>query len=69
MTPEVLRQVFNPFFTTKPVGSGTGFGLSVVERIIKHHNGKINISSKENKGTTVTITLPVVKKTITRKET
>ena len=60
MSPEVLRQALNPFFTTKPVGSGTGTGLSLTERIIKRHGGMINISSKEGEGTTVTMTLPVV---------
>lgn len=59
MSPEVLRQAMNPFFTTKPVGSGTGVGLSIIERIIKHHGGKIELSSKVDLGTTVTITLPV----------
>lgn len=59
MSPEVIRQAFNPFFTTKPVGSGTGVGLSIIERIIKRHGGKIDLSSKENFGTTVTMTLPV----------
>lgn len=60
MSPEVLRQVLNPFFTTKAVGSGTGVGLSLTERIIKRHGGMIDISSKEGEGTTVTMTLPVV---------
>lgn len=62
MSPQVLRQAFNPFFTTKPVGSGTGVGLSMIERIIKRHGGKIELSSKEGKGTTVTMLLPVVAK-------
>ncbi len=62
MSPEVLRQAFNPFFTTKAVGSGTGLGLSITEKIIKNHGGKINISSKEGEGTTVDIQLPVVEK-------
>ena len=60
MTPEVLKHAFNPFFTTKPVGSGTGVGLSITERIVKRHGGSINISSKEGDGTTVTMILPVV---------
>ena len=60
MSPEVLKQVFNPFFTTKPVGSGTGIGLSMIERIIKRHGGKIDISSKENLGTTVTMKFPLI---------
>ncbi len=59
MSPEVVRQALNPFFTTKTVGSGTGIGLSLTERIIKRHGGMINISSKEGEGTTVTMTLPV----------
>ncbi|MGR3179027.1 MAG: sensor histidine kinase, partial [Candidatus Anammoxibacter sp.] len=59
MSPEVLRQVFNPFFTTKPVGSGTGLGLSTVERIIKNHGGKMAFSSKEGFGTTVVIRFAV----------
>ncbi len=58
MSPEVLRQALNPFFTTKPVGSGTGVGLTIVERIIKRHGGKIELSSEENVGTTVIMTLP-----------
>ena len=61
MSPEVLRQAQNPFFTTKPVGSGTGIGLSLTERITKRHGGKINITSKEDEGTTVTMTFSVVK--------
>ncbi len=59
MSPEVVRQALNPFFTTKAVGSGTGVGLSLTEGIIKRHGGMINISSKEGEGTTVTMTLPV----------
>ena len=59
MSPEVLRQAQNPFFTTKAVGSGTGVGLSLTESILQRHGGKINISSKEDEGTTVTMTLAV----------
>ncbi|MGR3219063.1 MAG: ATP-binding protein [Candidatus Anammoxibacter sp.] len=59
MSPEVLRQVCNPFFTTKPVGSGTGLGLSTVERIIKNHGGKMAFTSKEGFGTTVMVMFAV----------
>ncbi len=59
MSPEVLRQALNPFFTTKQVGSGTGTGLSMTEAIIKRHGGTISIVSEEEKGTTVTVMLPV----------
>ncbi len=60
MSAEIMRQALNPFFTTKPVGSGTGVGLSLTERIIKRHGGDLKIYSKEGEGTTVTMTLPVV---------
>jgi len=59
MSPEMMNQAFNPFFTTKAVGSGTGVGLSMTERIIKRLGGKINISSKGGEGTTVRMTLPI----------
>lgn len=59
MSPEVLRQALNPFFTTKPPGSGTGVGLTIVERTIKRHGGKIKLSSEENVGTTAIMTLPI----------
>ena len=66
MSPEVLRLAFNPFFTTKPVGSGTGIGLSIIERVIKRHSGKIDFSSKEGSGTTITMMLPVVSEAVTK---
>ncbi|MGR3220084.1 MAG: ATP-binding protein [Candidatus Anammoxibacter sp.] len=62
MTPDVLRNAMQPFFTTKPVGSGTGLGLTIIERIITGHNGKLRVASTENSGTTVTMILPVGKK-------
>ena len=59
MTPEVLKKAFNPFFTTKPVGSGMGIGLSMADRIIKRHGGNINLSSEKGFGTTLTLRIPV----------
>jgi two-component system NtrC family sensor kinase len=59
MSPEVLKRVFHPFFTTKPVGSGTGIGLTLTDNIIKRHHGEIDISTREGVGTTVHIVLPV----------
>lgn len=59
MTEEVRRRAFNPFFTTKPVGSGTGVGLTIVEQIVVKHHGRIELMSKEGEGTTVYLSLPV----------
>lgn len=42
---EILSRIFDPFFTTKKVGEGTGIGLDIVNRIIKHHNGEIKVNS------------------------
>lgn len=53
-----LKQIFNPFFTTRGVGSGTGLGLSLVHSIVADHGGSINVSSIPGQGTTFTIFLP-----------
>ncbi len=68
MTPEVLRQAMNPFFTTKPVGSGTGTGLSITEKIVLRHGGKIDLSSTEGEGTTVTMMFPTISKVVKEKK-
>lgn len=57
--PGHLRKIFQPFFTTKPTGEGTGLGLSVVHGIIKAHSGEIVAESTVGQGTCFTITLPV----------
>jgi signal transduction histidine kinase len=56
---DVLPKVFDPFFTTKGEGKGTGLGLWISQGMIERHGGIIQISSKETKGTTVEIQLPV----------
>lgn len=56
-----MKQIFNPFFTTKPVGTGTGLGLSITYKIIYDlHKGKIEVDSEINKGTTIKFILPKV---------
>ncbi|OPY76462.1 MAG: Sporulation kinase A [Syntrophorhabdus sp. PtaU1.Bin058] len=55
---EIIKNVLDPFFTTKRGSGGTGLGLSVTKEIIDRHHGSIAINSEEVSGTTVTITLP-----------
>ena len=56
--PEIMKDIFKPFFTTKDVGTGTGLGLYVSYEIIKKHEGDISVSSEVGKGTAFTIELP-----------
>jgi len=56
-----LKSIFDPFFTTKPVGKGTGLGLHIVRSIIDDHNGRIEVSSIVDKGSTFNIYLPIYK--------
>jgi signal transduction histidine kinase len=56
---EVLPKIFDPFFTTKAVGEGTGLGLSICYKIIKSHNGKMEVESEKGKGTKFIIKIPV----------
>jgi signal transduction histidine kinase len=59
--PELIKEkIFQPFFTTKPTGSGTGLGLSLSYDIVKAHGGELRVESKEGKGSEFTIQLPLV---------
>jgi signal transduction histidine kinase len=55
---ENISKMFDPFFTTKPPGEGTGLGLSICHGIIQSYKGRIEVDSKINKGTTITLILP-----------
>ncbi|MHB8792914.1 MAG: ATP-binding protein [Thermoleophilia bacterium] len=56
--PDKLEMVFNPFFTSKEAGEGTGLGLSVSQRIVEEHNGSIEVESQVGTGSTFTVKLP-----------
>jgi two-component system NtrC family sensor kinase len=59
ISPENMRKLFTPFFTTKEKGKGVGLGLAVAHGIIQRHQGRIEVQSKEGEGTTFTIYLPL----------
>ncbi|WP_320171165.1 ATP-binding protein [Maridesulfovibrio sp.] len=59
MSPDILERIFDPFFSTKEVGQGTGLGLYIVYGIIEKHQGKIRAESRPGEGTTFVITIPL----------
>ncbi len=60
--PEIMKKIFEPYFTTKTIGEGTGMGLAMVHGIVESYNGKIVVDSALGGGSTFTICLPIVKK-------
>lgn len=57
---QVRQKVFQPFFTTKPTGEGTGIGLTVVRRLTEEHGGRIHVKSEEGKGTIFILDFPIM---------
>ena len=59
ISKSLIDKIFQPFFTTKPTGEGTGLGLSLSYGIVKAHGDEINVQTKEGEGTIFIIELPV----------
>ncbi|MES2004726.1 MAG: GAF domain-containing protein [Bacteroidota bacterium] len=57
--PKIVDKIFQPFFTTKPTGQGTGLGLSLSYDIVKAHGGELKVETKEGEGSEFIITLPI----------
>lgn len=59
MDEQTQKRILEPFFTTKPVGQGTGLGLSTVDGIVSMHSGQLSVTSQPGRGTTFTVSLPI----------
>ncbi|MDD9995670.1 MAG: ATP-binding protein, partial [Dehalococcoidia bacterium] len=60
MPPDVVEKIFNPFFTTKPTGQGTGLGLAMSSDIVREHGGSIRVETEPGEFTEMIIDLPLV---------
>lgn len=63
IAPENLPRIFDPFFSTKPVGKGTGLGLFIVHEIVSQHGGTVSVDSEPGRGCRVVVYIPDPKKT------
>ncbi len=68
MTSETMKRIFDPYFTTKDTGEGTGMGLSVAHGIVKEHGGTITVDSEVGKGTTFDVYLPTILEKVKEEE-
>ena len=59
ISPKILDKIFQPFFTTKPTGQGTGLGLSLSYDIVKAHGGELNVETKEGEVAEFIVKLPI----------
>jgi signal transduction histidine kinase len=66
MTEKTLAKLWSPLFTTK--AKGMGFGLPIAKRLVEEHGGSIAVKSKPGKGSTFTLTLPLVQKEVKSKK-
>ena len=57
---KIFDKIFQPFFTTKPTGQGTGLGLSLSYDIVKAHGGELKVETKEGEGSTFIIQIPTI---------
>jgi PAS domain S-box-containing protein len=68
ISPEIRMKIFDPYFTTKEVGNGTGMGLSMVQGIVRNHNGVITVSSDLGKGSVLSVFFPVLENEISNSQ-
>jgi signal transduction histidine kinase len=60
MTPEVMSHIFDPLYTTKDRGQGTGLGLVIVSQIVSEHGGTVEVRSERGTGTRFRLTFPAI---------
>ena len=59
MNDDIQQKMFDPFFTSKPIGEGTGLGMSIAYKIVQAHHGEIQVESSPGEGTTMIVILPI----------